>query len=30
MRLIDNFIEQFHNYPPMQEKSIVLEEGDEL
>ena len=31
MKLIDNFVEKFHNYSlPMPEKCFVLEEGDEL
>ena len=31
MKLIDNFVEKFHNYSlPSPEKCFVLEEGDEL
>jgi len=31
MKLIDNFLEKFHNYSyPTPEKCFVLEEGDEL
>ena len=31
MKLIDNFVEKFHNYSlPTPEKCFVLEEGDEL
>ena len=31
MKLIDNFVEKFHNYSlPNPEKCFVLEEGDEL
>ena len=31
MKLIDNFVEKFHNYSlPKPEKCFVLEEGDEL
>ena len=31
MKLIDNFVEKFHNYAlPSPEKCFVLEEGDEL
>ena len=31
MKLIDNFVEKFHNYSlPIPEKCFVLEEGDEL
>ena len=31
MKLIDNFVEKFHNYSlPAPEKCFVLEEGDEL
>ena len=31
MKLIDNFVEKFHNYTlPMPEKCFLLKEGDEL
>ena len=31
MKLIDNFVEKFHNYSlPTPEKCFVLEDGDEL
>ena len=31
MKLIDNFVEKFHNYSlPKPEKCFLLEEGDEL